>query len=64
MNPPQVYMCSPSWTLLPPPSPYILDIDVHRISWKWKAWHSESKHKEAGMAVGQSGFQGKEYYKG
>ena len=21
MNPPQVYMCSPSWTLLPPPSP-------------------------------------------
>ena len=22
MNPPQVYMCSPSWTLLPPPFPY------------------------------------------
>ena len=22
MNPPQVYMCSPSWTLLPPPTPY------------------------------------------
>ena len=22
MNPSQVYMCSPSWTLLPPPSPY------------------------------------------
>ena len=22
MNPPQVYMCSPSGTLLPPPSPY------------------------------------------
>ena len=22
MNPPQVYMCSPSWTLLPPPSPH------------------------------------------
>ena len=22
LNPPQVYMCSPSWTLLPPPSPY------------------------------------------
>ena len=22
MNPLQVYMCSPSWTLLPPPSPY------------------------------------------
>ena len=22
MNPPQVYMCSPSWTLLPPPSTY------------------------------------------
>ena len=24
MNPPRVYMCSPSWTLLPPPSPYHL----------------------------------------
>ena len=23
MNPPQVYMCSPSWTLLPPPSPFL-----------------------------------------
>jgi len=22
MNPPPVYMCSPSWTVLPPPSPY------------------------------------------
>ena len=22
MNPPHVYMCSPSWTLLPPPSPH------------------------------------------
>ena len=22
MNPPQVYLCSPSWTHLPPPSPY------------------------------------------
>ena len=22
INPPQVYMCSPSWTLLPPPSPH------------------------------------------
>ena len=22
MNPPQVYMCSPAWTLLPSPSPY------------------------------------------
>ena len=22
MNPPQVYMCSPTWTLFPPPSPY------------------------------------------
>ena len=24
MNPPQVYMCSPSWTLFPPPSPFHL----------------------------------------
>ena len=22
MNPPQIYMCSPSWTLIPPPSPF------------------------------------------
>src|SRR5574337_213068 len=22
MNPPHIYMCSPSWSLLPPPSPY------------------------------------------
>ena len=22
VNPPQAYICSPSWTLLPPPSPY------------------------------------------
>ena len=22
MNPPQIYMCSPSWPLLPPPSPF------------------------------------------
>ena len=26
MNPPQVYMCSPSWTLLPPPSPILSSI--------------------------------------
>jgi len=25
MNPPQVYLCSPSWTRLPPPSPYPYD---------------------------------------
>ena len=24
MNPPQVYMCSPSWTLLPPPTAFVL----------------------------------------
>jgi len=35
MNPPQVYMCSPSWTLLPPPSPY--NPWVGKISWR-KAW--------------------------
>ena len=23
MSPPQVYLCSPSWTLFPPPSPYL-----------------------------------------
>jgi len=31
MNPPQVYMCSPPWTLLPPPSPYPLwVVPVHQ----------------------------------
>ena len=29
MNPPQVYMCSPSWTLLPPPSPVFLPGEFH-----------------------------------
>ena len=46
MNPPQVYMCSPSWTLLPPPSPYppsgssqctSPSILVH---WFLKCWYS------------------------
>ena len=34
MNPPQVYMCSPSWTLLPPPSslpiPSLWVVPVHQ----------------------------------
>ena len=30
MNLPQVYMCSPSWTFLPPPSPYI---SFFKICW-------------------------------
>ena len=34
MNPPQVYMCSPSWTLLPPPSPR------GRRVWKMTEVHS------------------------
>jgi len=37
MNPPQVYMCSPSWTLLPPPSPYhpsgLSQCFIHDISY-------------------------------
>ena len=43
MNPPQVYMCSPSWTLLPPPSPYhpLWVVPVHQpqassmVHWTW-----------------------------
>ena len=31
MNPPQVYICSPSWTLLPPPSPYHPSLSYHTI---------------------------------
>ena len=30
MHPPQVYMCSPSWTPLPPPSPSFWLIPVHQ----------------------------------
>ena len=33
MNPPQVYMCSPSWTLLPPPSPF------HPSGSSWRFFH-------------------------
>jgi len=31
MNPPQVYTCSPSWTLLPPPSPYPQFAVIHWV---------------------------------
>ena len=35
MNPPQVYMCSPSRTLLPPPSPYHPSRNnFHCFTWK------------------------------
>ena len=33
MDPPQVYMCSPSWTLLPPPSPYSLQLSHQERPW-------------------------------
>ena len=33
MNPPQVYMYSPSWTLLPPPSPYHLSFKKKIFKW-------------------------------
>ena len=49
MNPPQVYMCSPSWTLLPPPSLYQPSGSSQCTSPKhpvsllfnmlWKQWH-------------------------
>ena len=35
MNLPQVYMCSPSWTLLPPPSPYHPSRSSHCTSPKY-----------------------------
>ena len=41
MNPSQVYLCSPSWTLLPPPSPYPpsglsqCTSPKHPVSWTW-----------------------------
>ena len=45
MNPPQVYMCSPSWTLLPPPSSLPISslwvVPVHQpqasniVHWTW-----------------------------
>ena len=37
MNPPEVYLCSPSWTLLPPPSPFCAQLssqsNSHIHSW-------------------------------
>ena len=49
MNPPQVYMCSPSWTLLRPPSPYHLwVIPVHQpqaSSIVHQTWTGDSFHK-------------------
>ena len=44
MNPPQVYMCSPSWTLLPPPSPLgrpsaLANTFLKERSWRtWATW--------------------------
>ena len=38
MNPPQVYMCSPSWTLLPRPSPYHPSGSSQCISPKHPVW--------------------------
>jgi len=41
MNPPQVYLCSPSWTLLPPPIPSLWVVPVHQpqassiVHWTW-----------------------------
>ena len=56
MNPPQVYMCSPSWTLLPPPSPFhpsgssqcpspkhtvsCIEPGLFTLSWGIQAWNS------------------------
>ena len=39
MNPPQVYMCSPSWTLLPPSSPYHPSESSHCTSPKHPVSH-------------------------
>ena len=49
MNPPQVYMCSPSWTLLPPPSPIpsLWVIPVHQpqaSSIVHRTWTGDSFH--------------------
>ena len=35
MDPPQVYLCSPSWTLLPPPSPYPPSGSVWFLNDRW-----------------------------
>ena len=47
MNPPQVYMCSPSWTLFPPPSPFLWVIPVHQpqvSSIVHRTWTGDSFH--------------------
>ena len=38
MNPPQVYMCSPSRTLLPPPSPYLISPLAHSHQCVYFLW--------------------------
>ena len=37
MNPPQVYMCSPSWTFLPPPSPFHPSGSSQQVSFNFMA---------------------------
>ena len=51
MNPPQVYLCSPSWTLLPPPSslpiPSLWVVPVHQpqaSSIVHRTWTGDSFH--------------------
>ena len=44
MNPPQAYMCSPSWTLLPPPSPYHPSGSSQCTSPKHRTWTGDSFH--------------------
>jgi len=67
MNPPQVYMCSPSWTLLPPPSPYHPSGSSQCTSPKhlhfpwsnWEKWNNSAplfgglKHTEAVLEIFQ-----------
>ena len=58
MNPPQVYMCSPSWTLLPPPSPFhpstlqysCLTNAMDRGAW-WAIIHSISKESKTALLL-------------
>ena len=50
MNPPQVYPCSPSWTLLPPPSPplpWVVPVYQPQASSTVPTWSSASPVSKA-----------------
>ena len=44
MNLPQVYMCSPSWTLLPPPSPFHPSGSMGTENRRYTTWYDQTEN--------------------